>query len=231
MNGGIDTGKLIVIEGIDGSGKSTQVKLLIQDMKAAGLAVRDTKWKDSAYIGDLFIGDLLQRINTGEAVIPPEARSFLLGADLSHRMEATVKPTLASGVHVIGDRWTYKVIAQGVARGLSLEWIKPLFHFAVEPDVKIVIDVPSIVASERILAYRDISFYEAGLDVNPGKERAESFIEFQGKVRAAMLELARQEEMTVIDGTQSVEEQHRQVLDLVNDALGLELECLGHDGK
>lgn len=227
-------GVFIVVDGIDGCGKSTQVKLLVEDMKKCGIKAMTTKWKDSSSIQDLFIGDIIKRIHDGEAIIPPEARTFLLGADISYRLESRIKQGLNNGFVVIGDRYIYKVIAQGVARGLELEWVRNLFKFAIEPDIKILIDVSSETACERITEHRNISFYEAGLDVNVGGDRKKSFIFFQNKVRKSLLDLAKSNNMVVVDGSKSIEEQHKEILGYVSKILDEknvkeQLTCLGHD--
>lgn len=212
-------GVLIVLDGIDGCGKSTQVKLLVEDLKKSGVKTTTTKWKDSAYIQDLFIGDLIKRIHGGEAVIPPEARTFLLGADLSHRIENIIKSKLADDYVVIGDRYAYKIIAQGIARGLDKEWLKTVFNFIIEPDLNIIIDISPELACDRITKYREITFYEAGLDVNPSKDRKKAFIEFQKSVRKSIIGLAEKKPGIIIDGSKSIKTQHREITEFVSDFL------------
>ena len=104
-------GFFLVIEGIDGCGKSTQVKLLTEHLSRRGLPVMVSKWQDSSYIKKLYIGDLIRKIQAGNVIIPPEARTFLLGADISYRLESIIKPALDDGKIVVGDRYIYKMIA------------------------------------------------------------------------------------------------------------------------
>jgi len=212
-------GFFIVIDGIDGCGKSTQVSLLKENLSQKGLPVNVSRWKDSSYIEKLYIGDLIKRIHQGSVIIPPEARTFLLGADISNRLETMIKPWLDKGKIVIGDRYIYKIIAQGIARGLDKRWLKTLFRFAPEPDLRILLDVPPQIALERIASYREISFYEAGLDVKRGSDKKSSFLDFQGKVREELLKLMKEEEGVVIEGQLPLPEQSRIILGYVEEKL------------
>lgn len=212
-------GTFIVIDGIDGCGKSTQVKLLRENLARRDIPVTISKWQDSAYIKKLYIGDLLKRIQEGSVVIPPEARTFLLGTDISYRLESMIKPWLDEGKVVIGDRYIFKVIAQGMARGLDKEWLSKMFEFAPRPDCTILLDVPPEVALARITGYRDVSFYEAGLDVLKGDDRESSFLRFQSAVRRELLALMNEEQGIVINGELTLEEQSRLIMGYVEEAL------------
>lgn len=212
-------GLFIVIDGIDGCGKSTQVRSLNESLSQRGLPVSVSRWKDSTYIEKLYIGDLIKRIQKGSVVIPPQARTFLLGADISNRCETMIKPWLDEGRTVIGDRYIYKIIAQGIARGLDKNWLENLFSFAPEPDLKIMLDVPARIALERITSYREISFYEAGLDVEKGPDKESSFLDFQGRVREELLKLMKEEEGVVIKGELTLPEQSQMILKLADEKL------------
>lgn len=205
----------IVIDGIDGCGKSTQVRLLHDKLLDRGLPTTISKWQDSAYIQKLFIGDLIKRIQEGSVRIPPESRTFLLGADISYRLESLIKPLLEKGQIVIGDRYVYKVIAQGIARGLEKDWLQRLFSFAPVPDLVIMLDVPPGVSLRRITGSREISYYEAGLDVLNSNDKEASYLEFQTKVRAEMLDLMKAVGGIVIDGNLTVERQNQLILEQV----------------
>ncbi|MFZ5979858.1 MAG: dTMP kinase [Candidatus Zixiibacteriota bacterium] len=205
----------IVIDGIDGCGKSTQVKLLYDNLVKRGLPVTVSKWQDSSYIQKLYIGDLIKRIQEGSVRIPPESRTFLLGADISYRLENMIKPSLEQGHIVIGDRYVYKIIAQGIARGLDKKWLQELFSFAPAPELVIMLDVPPEVSLERITSSREISYYEAGLDVLNISDKSAAYLEFQHRVRAEMLKLMEAVNGKVIDGGQSVKKQSQLIQDQV----------------
>jgi dTMP kinase len=205
----------IVIDGIDGCGKSTQVKMLARYYENLGKPVVTSKWKDSDYVDRLFIGDLLRRFQEGTIRIPPEARTFLLGADISNRLESSIKPALAAGKTVIGDRYVYKIVAQGMARGLDRTWLDSVFAFAVEPDLKVFLDIEPAEAADRILSSREISFYEAGMDVMPGDDRRSNFVEFQTRVREHLLSIARETGGLVLDARKPPEAQHEELVNLI----------------
>jgi dTMP kinase len=212
-------GVFIVLDGIDGCGKSTQINLLKKALAAKGLPVNVSRWQDSAYIEKLYIGDLLKKFQTGTVVIPPEARTFLLAADISNRLESMIKPMLADGSIVVGDRYIYKIIAQGIARGLDKRWLASLFSFAIEPDLKILLDVPAATAAERITGYREISFYEAGLDIIRGADPKTAFVRFQSEVRKEILALMKEERGIIVNGESTIEEQHAAILGYVDEAI------------
>ena len=205
----------IVIDGIDGCGKSTQVKLLHKALRDRGLPAETSKWQDSSYIQKLYIGDLIKRIQEGSVRIPPESRTFLLSADISYRLENMIKPLLAKDHIVIGDRYIYKVIAQGIARGLASDWLHSLFFFAPVPELVVMLDVPPEVSLKRITSTREISYYEAGLDVINATDKEAAYLEFQTQVRSELLKLMKRVNGVVIDGMQSVEEQNRLILEQV----------------
>jgi dTMP kinase len=210
----------IVMDGIDGCGKSTQVKLLAELLRKRGRPVVTSKWKDSTYVERLFIGDLLKRFQDGTVRIPPEARTFLLGADISNRLESCIKPALAKGHTVIGDRYVYKVVAQGLARGLKKPWLDNLFAFALAPEIKVFLDLDPAQAAGRILSYRDISYYEAGMDVLSSNDRRQSFIDFQSRVRRNLLAIADEVGGLVLDAGRPPEIQHQEIARCVEPYLG-----------
>jgi thymidylate kinase len=113
----------------------------------------------------------------------------------------------------------YKIIAQGIARGLDKAWLLKVFEFAPEPDLTILLDVPPRVALDRITSYREVSFYEAGLDVLKDADRDSSFLRFQDAVRRELLVLMRERRGIVIDGELPIAEQSRMILDRVEGAL------------
>jgi dTMP kinase len=201
----------IVIDGIDGCGKSTQVKLLADLYEKRGKPMVTSRWKDSEYVQKLFIGDLLKRFQDGTVRIPPEARTFLLAADISNRLESSIKPALAKGLTVMGDRYIYKLVAQGIARGLAKSWLDNLFSFAIEPEIKILLDVDPKVAAQRILSYREISYYEAGMDVLPGTDRKQNFIVFQARVRDNLVRIADETAALVLDASTPPDVQHGRI--------------------
>jgi dTMP kinase len=207
----------IVIDGIDGCGKSTQVKLLAELYRKQGEEVVTSRWKDSEYVQKLFIGDLLKRFQDGTVRIPPEARTFLLAADISNRLESSIRPAVESNRIVIGDRYIYKVVAQGVARGLGKAWLDSLFSFAFEPDLKIFLDIEPEEAAKRILSYRDISYYEAGMDVLTGTDKEHNFVEFQSRVRSNLLSIAKEIGGLVLDAHRPPDIQHNEIIRAVQE--------------
>jgi dTMP kinase len=167
-------------------------------------------------VKQLYIGDLLKRFQDGTVRIPPEARTFLLAADISNRLESSIQPALREKRIVIGDRYIYKIVAQGMARGLKKSWLDGLFEFAPKPDITILLDIDPPTAAERIEAYREISYYEAGMDVLSGEDRRANFIKFQRRVRENLRALAEESGAFVLNAERPVEVQHEEIVRIVD---------------
>src|SRR5438093_3681118 len=140
------TGKLIVIEGTDGSGRSTQAFMLKEWLEVQGYAVVDTGWTRSKLIGqaitDAKAGHSLHRLTY----------CLMYATDLADRLEYQIIPALRSGFVVLADRYIYTAIARGIARGAERDWLRELFSFAVEPDLVLYLQLTVSDLVPRVLA-------------------------------------------------------------------------------
>lgn len=196
-------GLFITFEGGDGCGKTTQIKLLDEYLRNKGYKTLLTREPGSKGLG-LRLREILLNYD-GE--VSPTCESFLFLADRAQHVDCIIKPALKEGVVVLCDRHTDSTVAyQGYGRGLDLERIRELNKIAtggLKPDLTIVLDVDVETSQKRVGAEKD---------------RMESAgIEFFQKVRKGFLEIAKQEpeRVKVVDSTQSIEEIHKQILELV----------------
>jgi dTMP kinase len=204
-------GRLIVVEGIDGSGKSTQVLLLQKWLEARGLRVFFTEWNSSDLVR--------QATKRGKKknLLTPTTFSLLHATDFADRQTYSIIPYLKAGITVLADRYIYTAFARDIARGVDPQWVRDLYAFATKPDATLYFRVPIDVAVDRILGSRaKIKFYEAGMDLGLSSDPVESFRAFQGRVLEEYDRLAKEYDFRVIDGTRSIDAQQRHVRDLVS---------------
>ena len=204
-------GRLIVVEGIDGSGKSTQIKLLHKWLASRGVQVFFTEWNSSALVR--------QATKRGKKknLLTPSTFSLLHATDFADRLTYHIVPYLKAGMTVLADRYIYTAFARDIARGVHPQWVRDLYSFAVEPDVVLYFRVPLEVAVGRILGSRaKIKFYEAGMDLGLSPSPVESFRLFQGKVLEVYDRMAPEYRFQVIDGTRSIDNQQQRVRAVVN---------------
>jgi dTMP kinase len=211
-------GKLIIVEGIDGSGKSTQLALLSQWLRSQSIAVAFSEWNSSPLVHDTI------RRGKKKKMFSPMTFSLLHATDFADRMERYILPLLKAGAVVCADRYAYTAFARDVARGVDRQWVRRLYSFALRPNLSFYFRVPSEVALGRILGGRDvIKYYEAGMDLGLSRDVEESFRIFQGRILDEYEAMTREMGFQVIDATLSIEEQQQQVRDIVQKKLGKSL--------
>jgi dTMP kinase len=199
-------GKLIVVEGIDGSGKSTQIHLLEKWLKYKGLEVFLTEWNSSALVKE--ITSRGKKKNS----LTPTTFSLLHATDFADRYERNIFPLLRAGYVVLADRYVYTAFARDIVRGCSPEWVRKVYGFAIKPDIAFYFKVPVDVAIDRILVGRPkLKYYEAGMDLNLSNDPYESYRIFQGRIIEEYESMIQSEGLTVIDGTADIEEQQQLV--------------------
>jgi dTMP kinase len=208
-------GKLIVVEGIDGSGKSTQITLLSHWLRARGYAVAFSEWNSSPLVQQT------TRRGKKKEMFTPTTFSLIHATDFADRLESYVLPLVKAGALVCADRYAYTAFARDVARGASRNWVRNLYSFALRPNLSFYFRVPLDVAIGRILGGRDaIKYYEAGMDLGLSRNVEESFRIFQGRILDEYEAMASDMGFHVIDATLSIEEQQRQMRQIVLDRLG-----------
>ena len=208
-------GKLIVVEGIDGSGKSTQLSLLSQWLRSRGLAVAFSTWNSSPLVR------ATTRRGKKKEMFTPASFSLIHATDFADRMERYILPLLKAGALVCADRYAYTACARDVVRGVGRQWVRNLYRFAVQPNLAFYFRVPLDVALGRILGGRNaIKYYEAGMDLGLSRNIEESFRLFQGRILEEYDAMIGEMGFHVIDATGSIEEQQRQMREVVMRELG-----------
>ncbi|MGH9902050.1 MAG: dTMP kinase [Pyrinomonadaceae bacterium] len=207
-------GKLFVVEGTDGSGKSTQLALLYQWLRAEGYPVFFSEWNSSPLVKDTTRRAKKRRLFT------PATFSLLHATDFADRTERDIIPPLKAGAVVLADRYVYTAFARDVARGCDPAWVRELYRFAVRPTVAFFFRAPLDVAIDRIVSGRpELKYYEAGMDMHWSDDPEESFTVFQGKILAEYDRMVEEFDLTVIDATLSIEEQQREMRRIVGEHL------------
>ncbi len=207
-------GKLFIVEGIDGSGKSTQLSLLQQWLRREGYMVFFSEWNSSPLVKET------TRTGKKKQMLTPTTFSLIHATDLADRIERHIIPPLKAGAIVLADRYVYTAFARDCARGVSPNWVRDLYHFTVKPTVAFYFRVPLEVSLKRILGARaGLKYYEAGLDLGLSNDIEESFKIFQGIIRDRYEEMVSEFGLTVIDATRSIEEQQNEVRTIVEREL------------
>src|SRR5947208_13246250 len=208
-------GKLIIVEGIDGSGKSTQLSLLSHWLRSQGYAVAFSEWNSSPLVRQT------TRRGKKKEMFTPTTFSLIHATDFADRMESYILPLVKAGAIVCADRYAYTAFARDVARGVSRRWVRNLYRFAIHPSLAFFFREPLDVALGRILGGRDaIKYYEAGMDLGLARDVEESFRIFQGRILDEYEGMADEMEFHIIDPTLSIEEQQRIMRDIVVSELG-----------
>jgi dTMP kinase len=170
-------GKLIAVEGLDGSGKSTQIRLLKRWLELEGYKVFFTEWNSSELV------KRATRKGKKKKLLTPTTFSLIHCTDFADRYERQILPLLKGGYIVLADRYVYTAFARDAVRGCDKDWLRKLYRFARKPDITFFFEVPLDVALGRILDGRPaLKYHEAGMDMGFSKDPYESFKIFQGKI-------------------------------------------------
>lgn len=167
-------GKLLVIEGTDGTGRSTQAAMLKEWLEVQGYGVMETGWTRSKLVGqaitDAKQGHSLNRLTY----------CLMYATDLADRLEYQIIPALKSGFIVLADRYIYTAIARGIVRGADPEWLRDLYGFAVVPNLVCYLQLSVKELIPRVLSTGKINYWESGMDMNYGDDLYDSFVTYQG---------------------------------------------------
>jgi len=207
-------GKLFVVEGIDGSGKSTQLLLLHQWLKAEGFGVVFSEWNSSPLVRDI------TKRGKKKQMLSPATFSLIHSTDFADRMERNIIPLLKAGAVVLCDRYIYTAFARDVARGMDPKWVRELYSFAVKPTAAFYFRVPLETAIQRLLVGRSgFKYYEAGMDLGLSADTEESFRLFQGRIIEEYEKIVPEFELTVVDANQAIEVEQAQMRQIVRSKL------------
>jgi dTMP kinase len=207
-------GKLFIVEGIDGSGKSTQIALLQKWLESEGYVTFFSEWNSSPLVREV------TRRGKKKQMLTPMTFSLIHATDFADRTERHIIPPLKSGALVLADRYIYTAFARDVARGVDSNWVRGMYQFAVKPTLGFYFRISLDEAMKRILGGRDaIKFYEAGMDMRLSDDLEESFRIFQGRIIEEYEKMVNEYGLVVIDASLSIEEQQAQMRQIVVGAL------------
>jgi dTMP kinase len=226
-------GTLIIVEGIDGSGKSTQIDLLQKWLNSRNLVTVFTQWNSSPIVR--------RTTKQGKVggLLTPMSFSLIHAADFTNRVHAQILPALRAGAIVLADRYVYTAFARDSARGVNRDWLRRIYSFAVQPTLGLYFKVPLDVSIHRINTGREeLGFYESGQDMGFSSDREESFRIFQGKMLEEYEAMTEEFGLMTVDATQPIAVQQqlvrRYVEPLIENAMPLHgqsvPEALGNAG-
>jgi len=203
-------GKLFTVEGIDGSGKSTQLSLLHQWLQNEGYGVFFSEWNSSPLVRST------TRRGKTKQILTPTTFSLIHATDFADRIEREILPPVKAGAIVLADRYIYTAFARDVARNINPDWVRRLYQFAIKPTIAFYFKVPLNIALERILSSRtEIKYYEAGMDLGLSTDIKQSFRLFQEKILIEYEKMVEEFGLTVIDATLPINEQQKKVREIV----------------
>jgi dTMP kinase len=207
-------GKLFIVEGIDGSGKSTQLDLLHKWLVSQGYLVVATEWNSASIVKQT------TRRGKKRRLLTPMSFSLIHSADFASRTYQQILPALRGGAVVLADRYVFTAFARDAVRGVDREWLRELYSFAVRPSLAFYFDVPLAEAITRIRGGRaQLKYYEAGLDLGLASDPEESFARFQGLIRQEYEQLVEEFGLIRMDATQTLIRQQRLMREIVRPHL------------
>lgn len=209
---GLD-GVLICTEGIDGSGKSTQLDLLYSWLKTKEQDVILTRWNSSELISETTKRAKKKNLLSGRTF------SLLHAVDFADRLEKVILPALKAGFIVLADRYVYTAFARDVARNVDKKWVRSMYGFAVKPDLAVYYDVSAKVSLDRICENRQPKFYEAGMDLKLSNNPYKSYILFQNRVIEEYKNMIDEYGLIKIDAEESIHKKQLYLRKLVTQLL------------
>ena len=208
-------GRLIIVEGIDGSGKSTQIRLVERWLRSLGYNVFFTEWNSA---------DLVKKTTKKgkkSRSLTPTTFSLLHATDFAHRLVSNILPPLKAGMIVLADRYVFTAFARDHVRGCDREWIRKVYRFAPKPDISFYFRVPIEVSLKRITMARQVlKDFEAGMDLNLHPDPMESFRLFQGMILEEYDRMSEESDFVVISATGNIAEQQKQVRKVIAERMG-----------
>jgi len=198
-------GKLIVIEGTDGVGRSTHTGLLKQWLEHNGHAVLDTGMTRSA-----LAGEGLKEAKEGHT-LGSLTMTLFYATDFADRLENEMIPALRAGFVVLTDRYIYSLMARALVRGADPEWVRRVHDFALKPDIVVYLRVGIDELVTRVIQSEGFNYWESGMDLNLGEDLYESFVEYQKRLLREFENMAGQYNFQMIETSPNIEDVFEQI--------------------
>lgn len=210
-------GRLVAVEGLDGSGKSTQIYLLKRWLELQGLKVFFSEWNSSALVKSATSKGKKQNLLT------PTTFSLIHATDFADRYERQLLPLLKAGYLVLCDRYIFTAFARDVVRGCPPAWVRGIYSMAALPDITFFFKASLEVSLARILDNRPaLKHHEAGMDLGLSADPYESFRIFQGRIFEQYLAMSTEFKFTIMDANCRIEEQQGMMRQLLAARIDLE---------
>jgi dTMP kinase len=224
-------GRLLAVEGLDGSGKSTQIHLLKRWLELQGAKVFFSEWNSSVLVKSA------TSKGKSKELLTPTTFSLIHATDFADRYERQLVPLLRAGYLVLCDRYIFTAYARDIVRGCPPNWVRGIYSFAALPDLTFFFKADLEVSLQRILDGRpQLKYFEAGMDLHLSSDPRESFRIFQGRLLEQYLAMSTEFNFVVMNANQRVEAQQKVVRELVMQRLDLsrfnrhDSVASGHDG-
>src|SRR5271168_2055005 len=196
-------GKLIVVEGADGSGRSTQIARLVEWLEGSGHATVQVGLKRSTLVSEEL--DQAQQGN----ILSHTTLSLFYATDFADQLENIILPGLRAGFMVLADRYIYTLMVRDMVRGIDLAWLKNLYGIALVPDAVFYLEVePEELVERNFAKNQSLDYWESGMDLGLSRDMFDSFLQYQGRVAAKFKDLQATYGFTILDGRRSPEEIH-----------------------
>ena len=204
------SGRLIVVEGADGSGRSTEVAMLKEWLEVEGHAVVDTGLRRST-----LVAQEIDRAKQGHT-LGATTMALLYAVDFADQLENKIVPALAAGSTVLADRYVYTLMARAVVRGASRDWARRLYAFALRPELIVFLEArPEILLHRAISKYGSLDYWESGMDLSLSRDLFESFFLYQDRLSQEFAWVAQEYGFHRVDANRNPEQVHQDVRALV----------------
>jgi dTMP kinase len=209
------TGRLIVVEGADGSGRTTEVGMLREWLEVQGHSVVDTGLRRSTLVSEQI--EEAKRGNT----LGGTTLALFYAVDFADQLENKIIPSLAAGSTVLADRYIYTLMARAVVRGASRQWARGLYGFALQPDLVVFLDArPEILLHRAIAKYGSLDYWESGMDLSLSRDRFESFFLYQERLGKEFEAMAKEYDFRRVDANRNPAQVHQDVRRVVAPLYG-----------
>ena len=193
------SGKLIVIEGQDSSGRSTHVSLLSKWLQQSGYAVVEVGLRRSE-----LVAPELEEARRGNT-LSPRTMSLFYATDFYDQLENKIAPALRAGAVVLADRYIFTLMARDLVRGAELEWVRNLYSKAIVPDHLFFLQASTqALLDRRLTEHPDLDYWESGMDLGISRDWHESFVRYQNRMRAQFQALQKHFDFQIVNANRSV---------------------------
>ncbi len=199
-------GKLIVMEGADGSGRSTQIARLVEWLETCGHATTQVGLKRSS-----LVSKELEQAQEGN-ILSRTTLSLFYATDFADQLENIILPALKAGFIVLADRYIYTLMARDLVRGMDEAWLKNLYGIALEPDAVFYLSLePEELVQRNLSKSAALDYWESGMDLGLSRDMFDSFVKYQAAMQAAFRRLQQTYDFTIVDANRSVDSVTKQL--------------------